>query len=117
MTDLDHLLKQSLDPELAETLTQEESLRDEIAETFKGKQRWMTIGWIADLVGCLSLMIVSIYKIASTDDVRTCLLSFLAIGFLKLWYWMYMSRNKILREIKRLELGVAIMHQSATQNK
>lgn len=116
MKDLDLLIQQALNPEFALTLTQEESLREEIAETFRGKQKWLTYGWILDFIGCIGLMVVSIYKVANTDDVRTtviwcslCLFSFLAMGLLKLWYWLYMSRNKMLRELKRLELAVVVL--------
>ena len=29
------------------------------------------------------------------------------VGFLKLWFWMRMESNRILREVKRLELQIA----------
>ena len=30
-----------------------------------------------------------------------------AVGFLKLWFWLRMESNRVLREIKRLELRIA----------
>jgi hypothetical protein len=29
------------------------------------------------------------------------------VGFLKIWFWLRMESNRILREIKRLELQIA----------
>jgi hypothetical protein len=34
-------------------------------------------------------------------------LSLFAIGYLKLWFWLRMESNRVLREVKRLELQVA----------
>jgi hypothetical protein len=33
------------------------------------------------------------------------------VGFLKLWFWMRMESNRVLREIKRLELRLALMQR------
>jgi|GEM_PF-3584282 len=33
--------------------------------------------------------------------------AWLGIGLIKIWYWMELNRNTVLREIKRLELQVA----------
>lgn len=35
------------------------------------------------------------------------LLLMVMVGFLKLWFWMRMESNRVLREIKRLELQIA----------
>jgi uncharacterized membrane protein YciS (DUF1049 family) len=29
------------------------------------------------------------------------------VGFLKLWFWLRMESNRVLRQIKRLELQIA----------
>lgn len=36
------------------------------------------------------------------------------VGFLKIWFWMRMESNRVLREIKRLELQLARMQGKET---
>ncbi len=45
--------------------------------------------------------------IAAVGWATLVLVSFQAIGLLKIWYWNQMERCMMLRELKRLELQVA----------
>ncbi len=91
----------------------EQTLRSMIAESFRGRQRWMAIiSWVYVLVfaavGVYSLVLF--LKLAPDAPVKTMLLC-IAIFLLmmiaavttKLWYWMLLNRNSVLREIRRLE--------------
>jgi hypothetical protein len=35
------------------------------------------------------------------------------VGFLKLWFWLRMESNRVLREIKRLELQIALANAAS----
>lgn len=35
------------------------------------------------------------------------------VGFLKIWFWMRMESNRVLREVKRVELQLARLHDKA----
>lgn len=91
----------------------EQTLRSMIAESFRGRQRWMAIiSWVYVLVfaavGVYSLVLF--LRLAPDAPVKTMLLC-IAIFLLmmiaavttKLWYWMLLNRNSVLREIRRLE--------------
>ena len=94
-------------------LDREEGLRDMIAESFRGKKRWMAIlVWTESLV-FTGLAVVVAVKFFSVDTVKDSILYAtlfvvlsLMIALCKIWYWMWMNRNSVLREIKRLELRV-----------
>jgi hypothetical protein len=40
--------------------------------------------------------------------------SMMAIMALKLWFWAEIQKNAVLREVKRVELQVALLHQMMT---
>ena len=35
------------------------------------------------------------------------------VGFLKIWFWLRMESNRVLREVKRVELQLARLHDKA----
>ncbi len=91
----------------------EQTLRSMIAESFRGRQRWMAIiSWVYVLVfaavGVYSLVLF--LRLAPDAPVKTMLLCIaifllmmIAAATTKLWYWMLLNRNSVLREIRRLE--------------
>lgn len=116
MEDIDKLIK--------ETLTQEEAkFYDELEEQnvfqmvlglFSGKNKWIIV-----LMNIMTLVFFILFIYCTVQFVKTeitnelikwglggfvCLL---AVSMLKLFAWMQMDKNAILREIKRLELQVS----------
>lgn len=116
MEDIDKLIK--------ETLTEEESkFYDDLDEQgllamftglFKGKMKWFII--IANIVNIVVfiLMIYCVVQFFHTEDTNE-LIKWASAGFiclmigsmLKLYTWMQMDKNAIMRELKRLELQVS----------
>ena len=116
LEEIDHLIK--------ETLTQEESkfydgLEEQgflgmIKGLFAGKLKWimllmnfMTIVFFAIFVYC----IVQFFNAAETKELikwaTGALLFLISISILKLFAWMQMDKNALLREMKRLELLIS----------
>jgi hypothetical protein len=101
-----------------------QTLRSMIAESFRGRQRWMAIiSWVYVLVftalGIYSLVLF--LKLAPDAPVKTMLLCIaiflmmmIAAATTKLWYWMLLNRNSVLREIRRLERRIDELARGAT---
>ena len=117
MNELDKRIRAALSREDAEALDDlggEPSMFTMVLETFRGRHRWfvwLTVFW--SLV-FLALSIFSAVQFFKTEDARDMLLWGLGfivclsvVSMLKIWFWMEMNKNAIMREIKRLELQVA----------
>jgi hypothetical protein len=116
MEDIDKLIK--------DTLTQEEAkFYDELEEQnvlamvlglFKGKNKWVlimmnivTLVFFALFIYCL----VQFFNVEATKDLLKwgfgALTFMLGVSMLKVFAWMQMDKNAILREMKRLELQIS----------
>jgi len=92
----------------------DQSIFQELLDAFRGRQRWLNIlGAVIQLI-YLCLCIWSAYRFFEAEALRDQIL--FATGFLaclgitmafKIWFWMVLNRNSVLREIKRLEYQVA----------
>lgn len=113
-----------LDRKIEEALNEEDrALLDQFSEqgpfgqwfgVYDGKMRWfavfatvltfvMTFG--AFYCGWKLLTVTSVSEMARWGAGAVILM--VMVGFLKLWFWMRMESNRILREVKRLELQIA----------
>ena len=114
MNDPNERLEAALKQDAATFDDTEASMRELLVTTFRGKMRiwsFFVYFWLATFAagavaagGCFF----------QADAVKDLILyaglfgvSLLMIVVLKLWYWMLMNRNAVLREVKRLELRVA----------
>lgn len=116
MEDIDKLIK--------ETLTEEESkFYDELEEQnvlqmvyglFKGKNKWimfmmnvMTLIFFGLFIYCL----VQFFSVEATKDLLKWglggIVFLLGVSMLKIFAWMQMDKNALLREIKRLEIQIS----------
>ena len=118
MMDLDDKIRRALEGSGVEPADgdQEETLRAQVLETFRGKQRWMTVAvWIEQFVffGLTVFVAVRFFQAESTRDqifYATLFLACFWVGtMIKLWYWMLLNKNSVIREVKRLELQVALL--------
>ena len=117
--EIDELIREALGEEEAnyyETLEEEQSLLQEGLGLYKGKRAWISI-WISFVI--LALLVGSIYclmeffKVEETKDLMIWgggfFLGMFAITALKIWAWMQMDKNAIIREMKRLEFQVNVL--------
>ena len=94
--------------------SQEETFRQMLAGTFRNQPRWMTlIAWVYILL-FTAVAVVAAVQFFDAEAVRgqilwttVFLVSGMIVMMLKMWFWMIMNRNRILREVKRLELRIA----------
>ena len=116
-SDLDRAIRQSLsteDAELLDRLGANEALHRQVLATFKSQYRWFNAaGWIAGLV-LFGLACVSAWRFMHAPDVMEMLrwgagaaLAVAGVLLVKVWFWMEMQTNAIVREVKRLQVQVA----------
>ncbi len=116
---IDEVIKQALSDEESEFLERlgEQSLMEEGLGLLKGRRGWISI-WIGFVI--LVVFIGSIYSLVQFFDANEVkelmiwgggfFLGIFMVTALKIWAWMQMDRNAIIREIKRLEVQLTALH-------
>ena len=115
MEDIDKLIKETLTEQEAKFYNElgEQGLIGMLKGVFIGKNKWILIVMnIISLAG-VGVFIYSIIRFLNTDDTNM-LLKWASLGFLclmfssmiKIFVWLQMDKNALLREIKRLELQI-----------
>ena len=117
MNDFDQAIRQSLsveDAKLLDRLGADQALHRQVLATFEGRLRWFNAaGWIAGgvlfFVGCvLAWWFVQAQEVG--DMLRwgaASALAFVGVALVKIWFWLELEKNAIVREVKRLEVQVA----------
>jgi hypothetical protein len=117
MSELERSIKQALaqdDARLLESLGEDPSLYRQVLETFQGRLRWLNLlGWVAGFAFFVIACICA-WRFVSALELRSMLLwgggalvAVMALVLVKIWFWMELQKNAILREVKRLELQTA----------
>ena len=117
MTDLDQAIRESLsseDTELFDRLGADQALHRQVLATFEGQLRWFnTAGWIAGFV-LFGVASVAAWRFAQAQELGEMLrwgaasaLAFAGIALIKVWFWLELQKNAVVREVKRLEVQVA----------
>jgi hypothetical protein len=117
MNEFDRAIRQSLsaaDAELFDRLGADQALHRQVLATFEGRHRWINVaGWFAGFalfgVGC-----VLAWRFVQAQEVREMLLwgaasalAFAGLALVKVWFWLELQKNDLVREVKRLEVQVA----------
>lgn len=115
---IDDLIREALSKEEAEFYDQleEQNLLEKIGETFKGKTGWLVVFMNLMNLFFFVLFVYCCIQFFNTDETNE-LIKWTAAGFLcwsfmafiKLYVWMQMNKNDVLRELKRLELQVSVL--------
>lgn len=100
---------------------EEENLLQMTAQLFRGRALHITIMVMTFSFAFLGLMIYSGYRFFGTTEVKDLILwavvfmyASLCVAMLKLWTWMDMQKNTVIREVKRLELQIARLRAEHT---
>ena len=121
--ELDDLIKETLSEEEAKFYEEleEKNLFGKITEVYKGKMGWLAI--IMNIVH-LAIFVVFVYAVIEFFDAETTrdmliwcsagFLSMITMAMLKLYVWMQMDKNDIMRELKRIELQISVLSNSRT---
>ncbi|MEO1021409.1 MAG: DUF6768 family protein [Bacteroidota bacterium] len=122
--DIDQLIKESLNKEEAEfynTLDQQ-GMFQMWGNLYTGRLRvWAFIISFFQIV-FTGLTVYVGYLFFTADDTDQALtygaltfIGILLISFMKLWHWMQMDKNAILRELKRLEFQIAVLSDKVSK--
>jgi len=126
--EIDSLIRDALsekETEQFDAMNIEPSIFQLAMKTFQGRNRWVTaIAVFASLLfigtGAYS---GRVFFETPPGDVKTLIVwaaafffSLIAVSMMKIWSWMEIEKYSTVREIKRLELQVALLSQSIRQN-
>jgi hypothetical protein len=113
MKDIDQLIKETLSEEESKFYDElgEQNMLQMVFGIFKGKNKWlllmmnlMTLVFFGLFLYCL----VQFFNTDVTNDLIKwglgCIVFLLGVSMLKVFAWMQMDKNAILREMKRLEI-------------
>jgi hypothetical protein len=117
MESIDERIRKALtsdDRQFLDQLDIKSSLYGDVVATFRGHMRWLNVlGWVFGFV----LFAVALYcgwQFFAQSEMRSMLawgagamLCALGLGLIKLYFFMEIQKNTIIREIKRVELQVA----------
>ncbi|WP_452228360.1 MULTISPECIES: DUF6768 family protein [unclassified Lacinutrix] len=116
MEDIDKLIKDTLTQEEAkfyDTL-EEQSVLGMIFGLFQGKNKWLLIMMNFMTVVFFGLFIYCVLQFFQAEATKDLLkwglgsiVFMLGVSMLKIFAWMQMDKNALLRELKRLELQVS----------
>ncbi len=117
MNDFDQAIRQSLSAEdaaLLDRLGADQALHRQVLATFDDQLRWFNVaGWIAGfaLFGVASVLA---WRFVQAEELAEMLrwgaasaLAFAGLALIKVWFWLELQKNAIVREVKRLEVQVA----------
>lgn len=115
---IDELIKQALTEEESEYLEKmgEQTLLEEGLDLFKGRRGWISI-WIGFVIFVVFIgsiyCLVQFFEVSETKDLMVWgggfFLGIFMVTSLKIWAWMQMDRNAIMRELKRIEVQIAAL--------
>ena len=117
--EIDELIREALGEEEAnyyEQFEEEQSLLQEGLGLYKGKRAWISIYvsfvMVAVLVGSIYCL-VEFFRVEETKELMIWgggfFLGMLSITALKIWAWMQIDKNALIRELKRLEFQVNVL--------
>jgi hypothetical protein len=116
MSHSDDAIRRALSPDdlrAYEALGREPSPFEAGVAAFRSQHVFFSFGgWIAGF----AMFVIGVYaawQAWQATDLRTLILwasvgicAVVALGFVKIWFWMEMQKNNVVREVKRLELQV-----------
>ncbi len=119
MNDLDARIREALsqdDNVLQEATRTEAGVWELFFSTMRGRNRFFGIMVNIWIFVFSILTVYTVYRFFHTPDIREAItwvaaafVCVIFVSFLKLWVWMEMNKNAVLREVKRVELQVALI--------
>jgi len=116
MNDIDREIEKALSEEEQSLILQFEDLGlfTYFKSLFRGKDAWVTILSIIFGIILQILFFYCVYKFIVVAETDSKILwgggawfTAMMVAFMKVWFWMRMESNRVIREIKRVELQVA----------
>lgn len=113
--EIDALIKETLTQEEAKFYQEleEQSIWQMVWGLFDGKNRWIMFAMNIMTLVFFSLFVYCVWKFFQAEELKELLkwvggavIFMLGVSMLKVFAWLQMDKNAILREIKRLELQI-----------
>jgi hypothetical protein len=112
MKNLDEHITKALATDIAASFPPNEpGAITELLATFRGRQRWLMLTALVHSVAMFALSVWAGFHFVQAETVQAqlswgglCLLGLLMVSFIKVYFWMEMHSQRILRELKRTEL-------------
>jgi len=124
MEDIDKLIKETLSQEEAKFYDEleEQNLFQMLAGLFKGKNSWMIILMNIVNLAFFVLFVYCVIQFFNTEITNELIkwgmgafACFTVVGMLKLFAWMQMDKNALIREIKRLEIQISSLSSKLSE--
>lgn len=116
MEDIDKLIKETLTEEESKFYDDldEQNLFKMIGGLYKGKNAWLIIIMhVVNVIvfGLLIYCIIKTTEVENTNDlmlwIAGAIFCFITMSMLKIFAWMQMHKNSVMREMKRLEIQIS----------
>lgn len=123
MSNFDKSIAQALgeEPQVGE-FGDEQNILEQVTSSFRSKNRWLVVFGIVFGLVFMGLGIYSLLQFLELKDTVQALpwavlliFSLVAIIAMKIWYWMELNKNAILREIVRLEHRIEQLHEALSE--
>ncbi len=118
MTEFDDRIRQALRTESDNVWkdVEEQGLFEQALGVMRGKHKSLTVIANAVMVLFFAMTVYSVMRFFGAETTRMqivwsvgFLTSNMFVAMMKLWFWMQMDKNTVIREVKRLELQVATL--------
>ncbi|NNE01700.1 MAG: hypothetical protein HKN52_00925 [Eudoraea sp.] len=118
MEDIDKMIREALTEEEAKFYEDlnEPSIFEKLGEVYKGRQGWLAMVMNIVILLLFALFIYSLIQFLNTTQIQELvrwasvgLFSILALSIMKIYFWMQMDKNDLKRELKRIELQIAVL--------
>jgi hypothetical protein len=112
MNDIDQKIQAALRRESnRDELAGEPNIAEEVLSAFRGRHRGLSALIIGFQIAAFVGFVFAVMRFCSAPELAVqlrwgglALGLFLVIGLIKIWFWLEMHSNRILREVKRVEL-------------
>lgn len=119
MTHVDDAIRRALSAEDAralDALSREENVIQQALNAFQGRNRvFGLLGWFGGFA-LFAVTVLFAWRFIQATDTRSMMLwgagaalTVTGVSMIKLWFFMEMQKNEIVREVKRLELQVSAL--------
>lgn len=112
MKEIDQKIRAALRGTTAgDALAEEPNLAEELVTAFRGRNHWTNLLAVVFSLGGFGLAVWAGWRFYGAENVSEqlrwgglALVAVLFVSFIKVWFWLEMHSNRILREVKRVEL-------------
>lgn len=121
---IDELIKETLTADEAKFYEEleEQNILGKLGDVYKSKVGWLAITMNIVHIICFGLFVYCLIQFFDTESTNELIkwasagfLCMIFMGMLKLYVWMQMDKNDLLRELKRLELQVSVLSHKKNQ--